>query len=68
MEMTSPSARPFVGRPVAPGLLAAGGLALLAVGFYAAVVVSQPIVAAVGGAAGLALLRWRGPSGRIPRL
>ena len=57
MEMTSPSARPFFGRPVAPGLLAAGGLALLAVGFYAAVVVSQPIVAAMGGAAGLALLR-----------
>ena len=57
MEMTSPSARPFVGRPVAPGLLAAGGLALLAVGFYAAIVVSQPIVAALGGAAGLALLR-----------
>ena len=57
MEMTSPLARPFA-RPVAPRLLAAGGVALLAVGFYAAIVALQPILAALAGAAGLALLRW----------
>src|SRR5580658_9197528 len=58
MEMTSPFARPFARRPIAPALLAAGGAALLALGFYAAVAARQPIVAALAGAAGLALLRW----------
>ena len=58
MEMTSPFARPFARRPFAPALLAAGGGALLALGFYAAVAARQPIVAALAGAAGLALLRW----------
>src|SRR5208282_6343383 len=58
MEMTSPFARSFVRRPAAPASLATGGVALIAVGFYAAIGVSQPIVAALAGAAGLALLRW----------
>jgi cyclic beta-1,2-glucan synthetase len=57
MEMTSPFPRPFARRPVAPASLAAGGATLIALGFYAAVAASQPIVAAVAGAAGLALLR-----------
>jgi len=55
--MTSPFARRSA-RPVAPALLAAGGAALLALGFYAAIAARQPIVAAAAGAAGLALLRW----------
>ena len=35
-----------------------GGLALLALAFYAAVALRQPIIAALAGAGGLALLRW----------
>jgi cyclic beta-1,2-glucan synthetase len=58
METTSPFARPFARQPAAHGFLAAGGAALLALGIYAAVVARQPIVAALAGAAGLALLRW----------
>src|SRR5271168_457109 len=57
METTSPFARPFLRRPVAPASLTAGGAALLALGFYAAIGALQPIVAAVAGAGGLALLR-----------
>ena len=58
MEMTSPFARPFARRPVAPTSVAAAGAALLALGFYMAIGARQPIVAALAGAAGLALLRW----------
>jgi cyclic beta-1,2-glucan synthetase len=58
MEMTSSFARPFAPRPVAPASLAAGGAAVLALGFYAAIAARQPVVAALAGAAGLALLRW----------
>ncbi len=57
MEMTSPLARPFTRRPAAPAFLVAAGTALLALGFYGAIVARQPIVAALAGAAGLALLR-----------
>src|SRR5271170_3358705 len=57
METTSPFARPFLRRPVAPAFLTAGGAALLALGFYAAIGALQPIVAGVAGAGGLALLR-----------
>ena len=57
METTSPFARPFLRRPVAPASLTAGGAALLALGFYAAIGALQPIVAAIAGAGGLALLR-----------
>jgi cyclic beta-1,2-glucan synthetase len=56
MEMTSPLARPFARRSTA--LPSLGGAALLALGLYAAVALKQPILAAVGGAAGLALLRF----------
>ena len=56
MEMTSPLARPFARRSVA--LPSLGGAALLALGLYAAVALKQPILAAVAGAAGQALLRW----------
>ena len=56
--MTSPFARVLVRRPASPHALAAGGAALLACGFYAAVGFSQPVIAALAGAAGLALLRW----------
>ena len=56
MEMTSPLARPFARRSTA--LPSLGGAALLALGLYAAVALKQPILAAVAGAAGLALLRW----------
>jgi cyclic beta-1,2-glucan synthetase len=56
MEMTSPLARPFARRSVA--LPSLGGSALLALGLYAAVALKQPILAAVAGAASLALLRW----------
>ena len=56
METTAPYARPFVRRSaVLPWL---GGAALLALAFYAAVALLQPILAAVAGAGGLALLRW----------
>ena len=56
METTAPYARPFVRQPaVLPWL---GGAALLALAFYAAVALLQPILAAVAGAGGLALLRW----------
>src|ERR1700729_4037747 len=56
MEITAPYARPFVRRSaVLPSL---GGAALLALAFYAAVLLLQPILAAVAGAGGLALLRW----------
>ena len=37
MEMTSPLARPFAHRPVAPSLVAAAGAAALALGFYMAI-------------------------------
>ena len=56
MEMTSPLARPFARRSAA--LPSLGGAALLALGLYAAVALKQPILAAVAGAAGLALLRF----------
>src|SRR3984957_5175174 len=56
MEITAPYARPFVRRSaVLPSL---GGAALLALAFYAAVLLLQPILAAVAGAGGLGLLRW----------
>jgi cyclic beta-1,2-glucan synthetase len=58
MEMTSPFARPFMRRPVAPASLAAGGAALLGLGFYAAVAALEPVLAALAGVAGLTLLRW----------
>ena len=51
METTSPFARPFLRRPVAPASLTVGGAALLALGFYAAIGALQPIVAAIAGAA-----------------
>jgi cyclic beta-1,2-glucan synthetase len=57
MEMTSPFARPSARGPAAPTLVAASGAALLALGFYAAIGARQPIVAALAGAVGLALLR-----------
>src|ERR1700734_1183787 len=57
METTSPFARPLLRRPVAPASLTAGGAALLALGFFPAVGALQPIVAAIAGAGGLALLR-----------
>ena len=56
METTPAFARPFARRPV--GLSWLGGFALLALAFYAAVALLQPIVAAIAGAGGLALLRW----------
>jgi cyclic beta-1,2-glucan synthetase len=56
METTPAFARPFSRRPVAFPWL--GGFALLALAFYAAVVLLQPIVAAIAGAGALALLRW----------
>src|SRR6478752_9508725 len=56
METTAPYARPFVRRSaVLPWL---GGFALLALAFYAAVSLLQPIVAGIAGAGALALLRW----------
>ena len=56
METTAPYARPFVRRSaVLPWL---GGFALLALAFYAAVSLLQPIVAGIAGAVALALLRW----------
>lgn len=55
MEMTSPFSRPEARRPAA--LWIAGGAALLAAGFYAAIVAQAPIVAGLLGAAGLHLLR-----------
>src|ERR1700729_78130 len=56
MEITAPYARPFVRRSaVLPSL---GGAALLALALYAAIALRQPILAAVAGAGGLALLRW----------
>jgi cyclic beta-1,2-glucan synthetase len=56
METTAPYARPFVRQsPVLPWL---GGVALLALAFYAAVIWVQPILAVAAGAGGLALLRW----------
>ena len=56
MESTAPYARPFVRRSgVLPWF---GGAALLALAFYAATALRQPILAAVAGAGGLALLRW----------
>ena len=58
MEMTSPFARSFVRRPVAPTSVAAAGAAALALGFYMAIDAGQPVVAALAGAVGLALLRW----------
>ena len=55
MEITAPYARPFVRRSaVLPWL---GGAALLALAFYTTVALLQPILAAVAGAGGLALLR-----------
>src|ERR1700734_2252735 len=55
MEMTAPYARPFVRQPAITAWL--GGLALLALAFYVATMLLQPILAAVAGAGGLALLR-----------
>jgi cyclic beta-1,2-glucan synthetase len=56
METTAPYARPFVRQSAAPSWL--GGAALLALAFYAAVALRQPLLAALAGAGGLALLRW----------
>src|SRR3984885_14544926 len=56
MEMTAPYARPFVRQPAITAWL--GGLALLALAFYVATMLLQPILAAVAGAGGVALLRW----------
>ena len=56
METTAPYARPFVRQFAAPSWL--GGVALLALAFYASVVLRQPVLAAIAGSAGLALLRW----------
>ncbi len=56
METTAPLARPFAGRPAA--LASIGAVALLALAFYASMTLEQPILAAVAGAGGLALLRW----------
>jgi len=55
METRPAFARPFA-RPVALPWL--GGFALLALAFYAAVALKQPIVAAIVGLAALAILRW----------
>ena len=62
METSPAFARPFAHRSV--GLLWLGGFALLAVAFYAAIALLQPIVAAVAGAGGaraLALGARRAP-------
>ena len=56
MEMTAPYARPFVRQPAITAWL--GGLALLALAFYIVIALREPILAAVAGAGGLALLRW----------
>jgi cyclic beta-1,2-glucan synthetase len=56
METTSPFARPLARQSAT--LPSLGGAALLALGFYAAVALSQPIFAALAGAGGVALLRW----------
>ena len=56
METTAPYARPVVRQFAAPSWL--GGVALLALAFYAVVALRQPVLAAIAGAAGLALLRW----------
>ena len=56
METTPAFARPFAPRPLALAWL--GCFALLALAIYAAVALLQPIVAAIAGAGGLALLRW----------
>jgi cyclic beta-1,2-glucan synthetase len=56
METTSPYARPFVRRSAALPWL--GGAALLALAFYIVIALREPILAAVAGAGGLALLRW----------
>ena len=53
METTPPSGR----RQSAQTLPAAAGAALVAVGIYAAVALRQPLLAALAGAGGLALLR-----------
>ena len=52
METTSPFARR------SPALPSLGGAALLVLALYAAVALSQPILAALAGAGALALLRW----------
>src|ERR1700749_4597048 len=56
METTAPYARPSVRQFAAPSWL--GGVALLALAFYATVALRQPLLAALAGAGGLALLRW----------
>ena len=56
METTPAFARPFAHRPT--GLLWLGGLALLALAFYTAIALLQPIIAIIAGAGGLALLRY----------
>ncbi len=56
METVSSFSRPWAYRPAA--LASIGAAALLALAFYAAVALSQPILAAIAGAGGLALLRW----------
>ena len=55
METTAPYARPFVRQFAAPSWV--GGVGLLALAFYAAVALRQPILAALAGAGGLSLLR-----------
>ena len=56
METVSSFSRPWAYRSAA--LASIGAAALLALAFYAAVALSQPILAAIAGAGGLALLRW----------
>jgi cyclic beta-1,2-glucan synthetase len=56
MESSPAFARPLAHRPT--GVLWLGGIALLALAFYAAIALLQPIVAATAGAGGLALLRY----------
>jgi len=56
METASPFAPPL-GRGSA-ALPSLGGAALLALAFYAAVALRQPVLAALAGAGALALLRW----------
>src|SRR5580658_5566495 len=58
MEMTFAVARPVARRSVSPSSLALGGVALLVLGFYAAIGWREAIVAALAGSAALAFLRW----------
>src|SRR5271165_5394030 len=58
MEMVVPFASPVARGSVGPTPLALSGVALLAIAFYTAIAAREPIVAALAGAAGLALMRW----------